>query len=339
MSASTAIRFATSGYTGQQKSWFRSETQLCAEAKLIGDLIVGPVDEIVSFAPPQHLFGALFGEVLPRLLDVPVQFMYRDPCAVPVLRPGRRVLFVCLPSAWLMLRRLTATIRDLPGAVFLHGTGPTTPAAEQTVAELRGGRVRAVELFGSTETGGIGYRDLCPGESGSPWTLLPDVELLEDPGADIFGPGTRRLHVRSSRLARPQGEAEPPSGVLLEDVVRLLDERRFIFLGRSSRLIKVNGKRCDLDEVEKWIHRSIGTAVACLPVRDLVRGEHYELFYTADGVRGNAEVWQRLAGLAGTVPLPRKLHAVGAIPMTSTGKIKVDQLYACVDAQVKVEDR
>lgn len=340
MSIDAVIPFATSGHTGERKIWFRSDMQLRAEARLVGDLIVGSVDEVVSFAPPQHIFGRLFGQVLPRLREVPVQFMHRDPCAVPDLRPGSRVLFVCLPSTWLVLRRLTSAIKGLTTAVMLHGTGPTTPATGQTLAQLCGSQVRAVELFGSTETGGVGYRNLRSGKKAdTPWTLLPDVDLLEDPTAEAFGPGTRRLHVRSARLARPGGTAEPPSAVLLDDVIRLLDERRFVFLGRASRLIKINGKRCDLDQIEKWIYRNIGIPVACLPVDDPVRGEHYELFYAAEGAGGDAEIWRRLSHMTGAVPPPRKVHAMSIIPMTSTGKIKVSQLRAFAEARIEGENR
>src|SRR5262249_5948785 len=124
------------------------------------------------------------------------------------------------------------------------------------------------------------------------------------------------------------GAASVPVRMRTDDIVRVLEGSRFEHLGRASRLLKVNGRRCNLDHVEQVAQLLLRRPVACIPVRDQVRGEHYELFY--EGGQDEAEAWHRLAPLAATGPVPRNVHAVRAIPRTAVGKIKIDHLYAQV---------
>lgn len=128
----------------------------------------------------------------------------------------------------------------------LHGAGPTVPDTRQTAAAL--GQVvefNGIELFGTTETGAIAHRQIPSRTDGaSTWTLLRDVELV--------GPrsGEGPLAIRGPRIARPRGDRQPAQLVELDDLVVRDGDRSFTYLGRCSRLIKVNGVRVWLDELE-----------------------------------------------------------------------------------------
>lgn len=322
------VTFATSGHTGEQVWWVRTASQLRAEADLVASELVGKVDEIICFAPPGHLFGRLFGVELPQLRRVPVHLLHDDSLRIPELRPGHRVLFVCLPASWLMLERLIASIARLKGAVMLHGTGPTTPATGRVMAAVDAEVVHAVEIFGSTETGGIASRPFSVADSATAaWHLLPDVELEQGsrPDAD----GLVQLGVHSPRLARRAGESSAPGLLWLDDMIRPLDGRRFLFAGRSSRLIKINGKRIDLGAVERALSVTIKTDVVCVPVSDPVRGEHFDLIYaTADTGITDEQVWRRLAERAQGQPMPRSVRGMPEIPRSATGKARLTRLPA-----------
>src|SRR5271155_1164128 len=88
------IAFGTSGSTGEPVSWYRTAEQLDREVDLITAAVIGQIDQVVSFAPPTHLFGRLFGEVLPRRYGIGVCELWRDPSGLSGLRFGRRTLFV-----------------------------------------------------------------------------------------------------------------------------------------------------------------------------------------------------------------------------------------------------
>ncbi|OKK00260.1 class I adenylate-forming enzyme family protein [Amycolatopsis sp. CB00013] len=318
------IEFRTSGHTGSPAVWLRTPDQLRAEAGLIADELVGEIEQIVSFAPVEHLFGRLFAQVLPELRGVPVHHLTHAPTGLPPEVEEKRTLFVCLPSSWLVLRHLLGRLKALPSAVALHGTGPTVQATGEVLAALSGTGFRAFELFGSTETGGIAHREITPPGTGTGrWRLLPDVEFA-DPSA---GPG-QWLNIRSPRLARRSDMATRPDTWQLPDVIHR-DDRSFEFHGRASALIKVNGERINLEELATALRNSAdGLDVACLPVHDPVRAEHYELFYSFDQDLSHREISARLRKVMHDVTPPRAVHQVRRIPRTATGKIAVTALYA-----------
>ncbi len=320
------VEFATSGSTAEPVVWVRSVEQLRAEAALIAATVLGPVEHVVTFAPRTHLYGRLFGSVLPELLGVGVDDLSDDPLAAPPVDPGRRTLYVCLPASWQVLHASARHRGGLRGSIALHGTGPVTPAVTTAVRGLTTAGLEAVELFGSTETGGVAYRPMAVGTA-EPWRLLPDVTLLGEPGAD----GTCLLDVRSPRVARRVDR--PASGThRLTDVIRPIGSDRFVFLGRSARLIKINGRRCDLARIERAVSAEVpGIDAVCVGVPDRIRGEHYELFHTA-----GAELHpERLAAALGDLPHPRAVHGVHRVPRTITGKVKIDRLFAMAGAVVR----
>ncbi|MCH6162577.1 acyl-CoA synthetase [Streptomyces marispadix] len=312
------IPFATSGHTGEPVRWWRTREQLRAEVELIAATAIGEVGQVISLAPPEHLFGRLFGVELPRRYGIEVHNAWQDPVIPPTWRPGVPALFVCLPASWVVLRSLAPRIAELPRAVALHSAGPTTAHTRQLVSALRGHPFRAVELFGSTETGAVASREIAAdADDQQPWRLLPDVRAELPDGQD-----ERRLTVSSPRLARRDGHRAPPRTWQMGDLVRAAGERRFTFVGRASRLIKVNGLRCDLGRVEQTVATALpGLEAVCLPKRDAVRGEHYELVYADPrGEFDSRSLWPLLRRALGGTPLPRSLRRVPRIPRSSTGK-------------------
>ncbi len=326
------VEFRTSGHTGSPTVWLRTREQLRAEAELIANELVGEVEQIVSFAPVEHLFGKLFAQILPELRGVPVHHLTHAPAGLPPEVEKKRTLFVCLPSSWLLLRHLLGQLKALPSAVALHGTGPTVQATGEVLKALSGNDFRAFELFGSTETGGIAHREITPpGVDAGRWQLLPDVEFA-DPGES---PG-QWLHIRSPRLARRGDMAFKPESWRLPDVIHR-DGRSFEFKGRASALIKVNGARVNLEELATALRNSVdGLDVACLPVRDPVRAEHYELFYSLDRDLSRQQIFARLRAVMPDFTPPRAMHQVRRIPRTATGKIAVTALYALTQQKPRV---
>src|SRR5262249_11182477 len=105
------------------------------------------------------------------------------------------------------------------------------PEAARRARDILG--VPVTEIFGSTETGAFATRVSSGGEA--PWEALDDVQLA------VAENGT--LRVRAPHVAGA-------SGMALNDRVELLDARRFRFHGRSDRIVKLEGKRVSLIEVE-----------------------------------------------------------------------------------------
>jgi acyl-coenzyme A synthetase/AMP-(fatty) acid ligase len=319
--------FSTSGLTGEPVSWSRTQHQLHAEVALLAESLIGQVDRVVNYAPTSHLYGRLLGDLLPKHLGVPVQHSWDTPWLVPEVATDERTLLVCLPSTWLMLRSLADRAGDLRNVTAVHSTGPATPATRRLLATLAGSGFRAVEILGSTETGAIAHRTLLPRPARpSVWTLFPDVDLVTDSDSVAEQP----LRVRSPRIARRADQDRPPEQLTLEDLVRPAGERHFELLGRATRLIKINGRRLHLEDVEHEVRaRFPGVDLVCLPRRDEVRAEHYELFYAEDtGEVTGQDIQAVLAETFQGVPVPRRVVRVPAVPRSATGKVRIDRLLA-----------
>jgi acyl-coenzyme A synthetase/AMP-(fatty) acid ligase len=330
------MAFATSGTTGSPVRWLRSQRQLEDEACLIGELI-GEIDRVITFVPDEgFLYGHLFGSVFARLRGVPVEQAFADPLAPPRLRGSWRTLLVCNSGTWSLLERLPDLLAALSGVVALHSGGPPTPATARVLAAWEPAGMRAIELLGATETGAVAHRRLSATTPAAAWRLLPDVEMLAPARTGDEG----QLEVAGSRIARRAEAVDAPASWTLPDVVRRTGSREFERLGRASRLVKVNGRRCDLDRLERTIADELPELeVACLPVPDAHRGEHYEVLCAPrdacaeatpdlDHVRAVVR-----AAIEGAAPGPRRVRAVGAIPRTPSGKVRVPVLSALADEE------
>ncbi|MFF8837877.1 AMP-binding protein [Streptomyces sp. NPDC015130] len=314
------MAFSTSGTTGPPTDWLRTPAQLTAEAALLSE-VLGPVDHVVCHAPPRHLYGWIFGVEIPSLTGVPVTAGWDRPLEPPEWDPAARTLLVCLPSTWQVL------VRDLPRlarcreVIAVHSTARVPTAAYEVIERLAGTGFRALEVLGSTETGAVATRPMNPvtREDGI-WRLLPDVDWADGPPGP--GPDGVRLAVTGPRLAHRPGEAVPGSVVMPDLVVAAgappgaaAPVREFRRLGRSPGLAKVNGVRCDLGRVEQLARRLVpGADVACVPLADEVRGEHYALYYAADGAPGPTALRDLLATVLDGVPGPRSVARVRYIP-------------------------
>ncbi|MFH9067290.1 acyl-CoA synthetase [Streptomyces coeruleorubidus] len=330
------IAFATSGSTGPPVTWLRTEERLHAEVTLVHEAVLGAArfGRIVSYAPPGHLYGRLYGRELPRLAGIPVTGLWDEPLTLPPLDDGVPTLLVCLPSTWQLLARHVPALARHGRVTALHSTAPATPAAHHVAGRLADTGFRAHELLGSTETGAVAHRPVTGDHTaGLPWRLLPDVEML--PGCVTDGDATaRRLRVGSPRLARRAETEAPPDAWELPDLVTPVGPRAFHHLGRASRLVKVNGVRCDLDRVEDLARARLpGLDLVCAPVSDPVRGEHYEVFYAGPERLDPAALRHSLGRLPSGLPAPRAVHRVPRIPRSSTGKVRTAELTAARPAQ------
>ncbi|MFF3377453.1 AMP-binding protein [Streptomyces sp. NPDC002680] len=269
------VPFATSGSTGPPAVWLRTRDQLVAETTALAHALTGAEpDTFVVHAPLHHLYGMLFGALLPALLGRPAYYTRTvDPLPVD----HGRLLVVAVPSSWWLLDRYAGQLGRYERLVVTHSTGRLPPAARR-VRERQPG-IGLFEVHGSTETGMVGLRE----DDRQDWTLAPDVSLTEPPV-----PGRQALlSVRGPRLARPAGGGFPTEHTL-DDVVETTGDRTYRLVGRGGRIVNINGRRADLRAVENSLRAAVPAAApVCLLVDDPVRGEWYEVL-----TRGGPEARQ-----------------------------------------------
>ncbi|MBK1668803.1 hypothetical protein CKO28_12255 [Rhodovibrio sodomensis] len=156
--------FYSSGSQGEPKRVVHAAAHLWAEARVLAGHLPGR-RRIISLVPAHHIYGFIFTVLLPRALTVPVLDLSAEGADGLARHLAPRDLVVAVPEVW---RYLSRALADVPKGVA--GTSSAAPldagTARALVAET--GFARIVEIYGSSETAGIGLRD----EPDKPFQLL-----------------------------------------------------------------------------------------------------------------------------------------------------------------------
>jgi len=210
-----AVTFRTSGSSGTPKRCTHTLAALWQETVALARLLPGR-RRILSAVPAHHIYGFLFTVLLPRAgaVDEVLDLRVAGPAAcLAALRPGD--LVVAHPGWWEALARLRPNFG--PDIV---GVSSTAPCPDALADELAAAGLRLVQVYGSSETAGVGWRE----QGGAPFTLLPYWQAVE---------GTHELARRM-----PDGlEARYP----LQDKLEWEDARRFRPAGRIDQAVQVGG--------------------------------------------------------------------------------------------------
>jgi len=224
----------TSGSTGAPSAIKKALRQLSAEVASLEQLFgQGSPLVVHTTVSHQHIYGLLFTvlwpiaaghQLSPRRLEYPEQLEAE-------LARGRGVL-VSSPAH---LKRLRDDVRfTLEGLLAVFSSGG--PLSEDGALRSRQTLGRpAIEIFGSSETGGIAWRTRLEGPLPA-WTPMPGVSWRLSPG------GT--LEVSSAHL---------PSMAWFSTADVALDAGAgtFALAGRTDRIAKVEEKRVSLTAIEQ----------------------------------------------------------------------------------------
>ncbi|HET7176889.1 MAG TPA: class I adenylate-forming enzyme family protein [Gammaproteobacteria bacterium] len=234
----SVIEFYTSGSSGAPKSVPKAFGQLRLEVEALerqwGPLLGNAI--MAGTVPHYHLYGLLFRVLWPlfagRAFLIP---MCLQPAALRATTAHGDCAIVSSPA---FLSRI-ADYAELPPAarvkaVFSSGA-PLSDAAARELKHRWGHA--AIEVYGSTETGGIGWRAWSGPEGRALWRpiLGAEVELREEAAG-------ARLWVKSGCTWRGEWSA---SG----DLAKLQADGRFELLGRADDVVKFEDKRVSLAEM------------------------------------------------------------------------------------------
>lgn len=311
----------TSGSTGEPGAIRKTLRQLDNEVAALeaqfgaalGDAVVhGTVSH-------QHIYGLLFRLLWPLSAGRP--FARR--------RVGFNEQLVALGNAPLVLVASPAHLKRLPEnqdwgplarslrAAFSSG-GPLPADAAHAVKKLWG--QAAIEVFGSTETGGIAWRQ--SGGAPKPWQPLPGVKWRVQDGV---------LAIRSPHLADDGWHATA-------DRALATASGGFELRGRVDRILKLEERRIPLGAIERRLQGSpllaearllplpghrILLAVAAVPSAEglaLLEREGKAALVSA------LRAW--LADHADAIALPRRWRFLDALPVDAQGKTSERALAA-----------
>ena len=178
--------FSTSGSTGKRQHIRHAQEFLMDEAQSWAQVFQTsalPVSRIVTLVPCHHIYGFIWGVLVPKALGVPVLDASHE--ALPELLAGD--LLVAVPDQW---QWLSGSARA--GPVPVQGVTSTAPmpgplhqrlVVAQTAAPAF--LARLLQIYGSTQTGGIAWRD----RPDKPYTLAPNCRRSAGGGIELLLPG------------------------------------------------------------------------------------------------------------------------------------------------------
>jgi acyl-coenzyme A synthetase/AMP-(fatty) acid ligase len=234
---SGSLTLYTSGSSGEPKAVKKTLEQLDAEVSTLEATFAAalPHCSVIATVSHQHIYGLLFKILWPLaagrpflsdLVEYPETLSYYT-----ALLPN-----LCLISSPAQLSRLPDALENepqlySPSLVFSSG-GPLSEEAAHGIQKVYGSL--PIEVFGSTETGGIGWRRQA--STAEAWQAFPGIEIASaDDGA---------LLLRSPYLDNP---AET---LRCEDKIAIDDNGRFVLQGRLDRIVKIEEKRLSLVQME-----------------------------------------------------------------------------------------
>lgn len=294
----------TSGSTGRpipchrSLSFFRQGAH--GNAACMVDGLHGPVG-IVATPPPFHMFGFELSVAVPVFEGATVYsgrpFYPADIVAALAAVPTPRIL-VSTPAHLRILEE--SDINIPPVARVFSATAPLTAELAGDIEAMTGADLR--EIFGTTETGSIGWRNTAHEKT---FRLLHGFELISQENAcRITGP-----HIW------------PP--VELPDYLRPEGDGRFRIGGRSDDIVNIAGKRMSLSGMNAILTELDGVMDgAFLPPADDATGpvKRTAAVVVAPDLSAD-EIRSLLRDKLDAAFLPRRIIKVDALPRNETGKL------------------
>ena len=281
--SSATLAFQTAGSTGTPKSCRHALAELEREVDAHMTALSGVATRVLSAVPCHHIYGFLFTVLLPQRLRVPVlDIRGHSPGALPALaRQGD--LIVGYPAFWMAVSR--AAPSGWPaGVTGVTSTGPCPVETAETL--LAGSLSRLLQIHGSSETAGIGWRD----DARDPYKLLPYWER----GAE-------------GRLIRAAltGSQAAPTAVLAPDKLEWLDRSSYLVGARHDGAVQVGGVNVFADRVRDVLQEHPDVAAAAV-----------RLMNPPEGLRLKAFIVPRSAGVD-TAALRSALNALAAARLSA----------------------
>ncbi|WP_372384557.1 AMP-binding protein [Vibrio sp. BS-M-Sm-2] len=309
--AAIQLTLFTSGSSGTPKAINKTLEHLDIETAQLdknwGELLKG--NRVHSTVSHQHIYGLLFRIFWPLCSGVPFAKNNLEYPEQILSHANKNCVLISSPALLKRLKHETNTAQ-LAG-VFSSGGPLPTESAHQSQNLL--GHL-PIEVFGSTETGGIAFRQQESAQT--PWQLFDCIEanLNSENCIKLLSP-----YIDNNNWYQTADECE------------MVSENQFILKGRTDRVIKIEEKRVSLVEVEKrleqlpWIsecvvipfeepERLILASVLVLSeegqatISTMSKGKFWLM------LRSELRKWLE------PIAIPRKYRIVGEIPLNSQGK-------------------
>ncbi|MDH5897301.1 AMP-binding protein [Vibrio splendidus] len=309
--AAIQLTLFTSGSSGTPKAIDKTLEHLDIEIAQLdknwGDLLKS--NRVHSTVSHQHIYGLLFRILWPLCSGVPFARHNLEYPEQILSHANKQSVLISSPALLKRLKHETQSAQ-LTG-VFSSGGPLPTESAHQALNLL--GHL-PIEVFGSTETGGIAFRQQESAQT--PWQLFDCIEasLNSENCIKLLSP-----YIDKNNWYQTADECE------------MVSSNQFILKSRTDRVIKIEEKRVSLVEVEKrleqlpWISECV-----VIPFEEPERLILASVLVLSDqgqaklATMSKGKFWlmlrSELRKWLEPIAIPRKYRVVDEIPLNSQGK-------------------
>lgn len=295
------ISFQTSGSRAEPKLHAHCIAFLEEEITFFASRLAGH-RRVLAAVPSHHIYGFLFAIMLPTRLGLPVvDVRDRLPGAV-LARAQTGDLLIAHPA---FLDLATRGPVEVPAGVsVVTSTAPCPPEVWQRMSES--GVERVMEVYGASETAGIGFRET----PRTPFELLPFWSRMPNSAQQIMRMATDGTIIEHG----------------LPDQTQWLDSRRFDLLGRRDGAVQVGGVNVFPERVRRLLCEHPEVADAAVRLAGPVQGGRLKAFVVPAqdcsdrlGLPERLRVW--LSGRLSPAEQPRAITIGTQLPQSQLGKL------------------
>jgi len=305
------LMYYTSGSTGRPVGALKSKENIETEVQTLAKLLKPyRIKRVIVTVPFVHLYGTLFGLFYPLLNDIDIifkeHFLPHD--LLDFIDPY--TMIVTTPLYIKALNKIQEE-KDLSHSLFVSSTAPLD--SESIVCFNKKYHADILQIFGSTETGGIAYKI----NAQEVWKPFDGVTICVDKQEE--------LSVSSpfvSNLLYQENFIETQGQIQTFDYVQLKPSG-FKLIGRSSKIFKLAGKRYSTVQIENILERVEGIEKAFIFVvlaKDSLRGEYIDITLESKKSFSAKEIKKILQENLSNLKFSIQLTIVDKIPINQIGK-------------------
>ena len=301
------LKIFTGGSTGAPQVWAKTVENIFSESLFLASCFeVTEQDCIMATIPPYHIYGLLFSVVLPLVSSATVVNETPSfPNEITLVAEQHQVtIMASVPPHYRVLR---GAKKNMSLRLAFSSAGMLDAADND--AFCRKNKMGVVEVYGSTETGGIAMRNRSCGEEGfTPFSTI-DWKIVEG-----------CLAVRSPYIS-PDLPIDEHGFFTATDRVEARGGNQFSLKGRADTVTKVGGKRVDLEEIRSFIKDEPGVTDCVVVAVPESGGREHQIVALVQGHKVRTDVIRKnLANSLEPYALPRRFKTVDQIPVKQNGK-------------------
>ncbi|ADI30456.1 AMP-binding enzyme [Methylotenera versatilis] len=279
---SERISFKTSGSTGLKKYCTHQLEDLEEEAQFLAKLLPGR-QRILLAIPSHHIYGFIFSILLPRYLNPNIEIIdvraLSSNTLISIMASGDLVLG--FPEFWKYIEEAGVL---LPADVI--GVNSAGPCLEQIgLSLLNRGLSKLFEVYGASETAGIGWRDH-PSDS---YKLFPfwEKQLLDSE--------LKRVSLNGQSFI-----------VHLHDRLHWFSSNKFNVIGRKDDIVQIGGINVSLHYVRDILKTHPAVKDASVRMMRPVEGNRLKAFIVFNDNGDESQALESLNAHINLVLLPHE---------------------------------